>query len=455
MRITTLRVMRFTNRLEAGRQLAATLDRFKTGDVVVLGLPRGGVPVAFEVAKYIGAPLDVILIRKLGAPSQHELAMGAIGEGEVRVLNQVVLESCGVSEQQLDDVEMKERQELDRRVKLYRTVHEPMSLLGKTVVIVDDGIATGSTALAACRVARARGATWIALATPVAPLDWEESMGRAADEYIALYTPEHFGAVGNFYDDFDQVSDEDVLNILRSEPEKIDHATDEDVSIQMEDGETVEGRLTVPLNAKGCVVFVHGSGSSRMSPRNKQVARVLNAAGLATLLFDLLTEEESHSRAHVFDIGLLSHRLVNVTDWLRRRHETQNLSFAYFGASTGAAAALTAAAGDSDIVAVVSRGGRPDLATDDLKWVRCPVLLIVGSKDTEVRWLNEEAAAQLASPHQVSIVQRASHLFEEPGTLDEAAKLARDFLLEKFSERSHHRGQVLAQSTRASIKRSV
>ena len=447
--------MRFTNRIEAGRQLAAKLNRFKTGDVIVLGLPRGGVPVAFEVAKELGAPLDVILIRKLGVPWQHELAMGAIGEDSVRVLNQQVIDSCDVSERQIGDVEVKERQELDRRIKLYRSVHESRGLLGKTVVIVDDGIATGSTALAACRVARARGAIWIALATPVAPLGWEETMGDAADEYVALYTPEFFGAVGSFYDDFDQVSDEDVLGILRSEPEKIERAIDEEVAILLEDGATVEGRLAVPINAKGCVVFVHGSGSSRKSPRNKQVAKVLNSAGIATLLFDLLTEEESNDRKHVFDIGLLSHRLVNVTDWLRRRHETQDLSFAYFGASTGAAAALTAAAGDADIVAVVSRGGRPDLATDDLKWVRCPVLLIVGSKDTEVRWLNEEAAAQLASPHQVSIVQRAGHLFEEPGTLDEAARLARDFFLEKFSERARHRGQVLAQSTREAIKRSI
>ena len=397
----------------------------------------------------------MILIRKLGVPWQHELAMGAIGEGEVRVLNQQVVDSCDVSTEEIAYVEQTEREELDRRVKLYRTVHEPLSLLGKTVVIVDDGVATGSTALAACRVARARGATWIALATPVAPLDWEESMGRAADEYIALYTPEFFGAVGNFYDDFDQVTDEDVLSILKSEPKNIKRSVDEDVSINLEDGATLKGRLTVPMNAKGCVVFVHGSGSSRKSPRNKQVAKVLNSAGLATLLFDLLTEEESTNRDYVFDIGLLSHRLVNVADWLRRRHETQHLNLAYFGASTGAAAALTAAAGDADIVAVVSRGGRPDLATENLKWVRCPVLLIVGSKDVEVRWLNEEAAAQLSGPHQVSIVQRAGHLFEEPGTLDEAARLARDFLLKQFSDRAHHRGQVLAQSTRASIKRSV
>ena len=447
--------MRFTNRLEAGRQLAATLDRFKTGDVVVLGLPRGGVPVAFEVAKEITAPLDVILIRKLGVPWQHELAMGAIGEGEVRVLNQQVVDSCDVSTEEIAYVEQTERKELNRRIELYRAAHEPISLLGKTVIIVDDGVATGSTALAACRVARARGASWIALATPVAPLDWEDSMENAADEFIALYTPEFFGAVGNFYDDFDQVSDEDVLSILKSEPKNIKQTTDEDVSINLEDGATLEGRLTVPMNAQGCVVFVHGSGSSRKSPRNKQVAKVLNSAGLATLLFDLLTEEESNNRSHVFDIGLLSHRLVNVTDWLRRRHETQNLNLAYFGASTGAAAALTAAAGDADIVAVVSRGGRPDLATDNLKWVRCPVLLIVGSKDIEVRWLTEEAAAQLSSPHQVAIVQRAGHLFEEPGTLDEAARLARDFLLKQFSDRAHHRGQVLAQSQRKAIRRNI
>lgn len=440
--------MRFKDRHQAGRILAAQLDRFATGDVVVLGLPRGGVPVAFEVAKEINAPLDVILIRKLGVPWQPELAMGAIGEGNVRVLNESVIESCGITPQQIDEIEAVERKELHRRADLYRTVHKPVSLRGKTVLIVDDGIATGSTALAACRVARARGASWIALAVPVAPSDWEDFMENAADEFIALHAPDYFGAVGNFYDDFGQVSDADVLNILSAKPENAVRLIDKDVSIVLDDGVTVHGRLTVPLQAKGCVVFVHGSGSSRNSPRNIHVATILNAAGMGTLLFDLLSEQESDQRENVFDIELLSRRLVNVTDWLRRRHETQNLEFAYFGASTGAAAALSAAAGDAKIVAVVSRGGRPDLALDDLQWVRCPVLLVVGSRDTEVRMLNEEAAAQLTSPHRVAIVHRASHLFEEPGTLDEAAHIARDFLLEQFAD-AHDR-QSASEKSRVS-----
>ena len=429
--------MRFRNRHEAGRLLARRLDKFAVDDVVVVGLPRGGVPVAYEVAKELGVPLDVILVRKLGAPAQPELAMGAIGESNLCVLNQDVIDACGISQAQIDSTEAKERTELHRREVIYRSVRRAESLRGKTVVVVDDGIATGSTALAACRVARARGASWIVLAVPVAPSGWEDIMANAADEFISLYSPESFDAVGRFYEDFGQVSDEDVLSILKANTEKSVHPIDREVSIVLNDGVIVHGRLTIPPNVSGCVIFVHGSGSSRKSPRNIHVATILNAAGLGTLLFDLLSEEESDQRENIFDIELLSARLFDVTDWIRRRHETRGLPLAYFGASTGAAAALHAAARDTDITAVVSRGGRPDLALEDLPNVTCPVLLIVGSRDVDVRQLNEEAAAQLTSEHHVAIVQRASHLFEEPGTLDEAAHLARDFLVQQFSTQSH------------------
>ena len=425
--------MRFKNRREAGRLLAEHLGQFKRSDVVVLGLPRGGVPVASEVANELAVPLDVLLVRKLGAPQQHELAAGAIGEDDVRVLNQSVIEAYGLSPEQIDKVEERERKELHRRAAMYRAARAPIDLMGKSVLIVDDGIATGSTALAACRVARARGASWIALVVPVAPMDWEESMDRAADEYIALRTPENFDAVGSFYEEFEQVEDDEVLAILRQQHENIVRPVDSDVSIAIDSEITLKGRLIVPLHSVGCVIFVHGSGSSRKSPRNIHVATILNAAGLATLLFDLLTEDESDSRENIFDIGLLTKRLSEVTKWLRMRTETRGLHFDYFGASTGAAAALSAAAHDDSVVAVVSRGGRPDLAMDDLHMVQCPVLLIVGSKDVDVRLLNEEAAAQLTSQHHVAIVQRASHLFEEPGTLDEAAHLARDFFLEQYA----------------------
>jgi len=188
------------------------------------------------------------------------------------------------------------------------------------------------------------------------------------------------------------------------------------------------GRLTVPENASGMVVFAHGSGSSRYSPRNRYVASVLNEAGLGTLLFDLLSVEEELDRANVFDISLLAGRLVEVTRWLRAERGLAHLPVGYFGASTGAGAALWAAAEpDSEIAAVVSRGGRPDLAGPRLAEVVAPTLLIVGGRDDVVLDLNRHAQDLLRCTSRLVVVPGATHLFEEPGTLAEAAVLARDW----------------------------
>jgi dienelactone hydrolase len=195
---------------------------------------------------------------------------------------------------------------------------------------------------------------------------------------------------------------------------------------------TLEGNLSLPEGARGIVLFAHGSGSSRHSSRNRYVARLLNEAKLATLLVDLLTAEEEAvdlRTAHLrFDIGLLAERLVGATDWLTRHPDTRHLRIGYFGASTGAAAALVAAAQRPDAVgAVVSRGGRPDLAGPALPLVRAPTLLIVGGNDVQVIELNRLAFEQLRCEKQLVIVPGATHLFEEPGALDEVARLARDW----------------------------
>jgi dienelactone hydrolase len=197
-------------------------------------------------------------------------------------------------------------------------------------------------------------------------------------------------------------------------------------------GVILEGNLSLPEGARGVVLFAHGSGSSRHSSRNRYVARLLNEAKLATLLVDLLTAEEEAvdlRTAHLrFDIGLLAERLVGATDWLTRHPDTRHLRIGYFGASTGAAAALVAAAQRPDAVgAIVSRGGRPDLAGPALPLVRAPTLLIVGGNDVQVIELNRLAFEQLRCEKQLVIVPGATHLFEEPGALDEVARLARDW----------------------------
>ncbi len=427
----------FVDRRAAGRELAERLRGFADdAAVVVVGLPRGGVPVAEEVARSLAAPLDVIVVRKLGAPGNPELAMGAIGEDDVRVLNQIVIGQMGVTDAEIDQVESRERLELERRAQRFRQGRPRVPLSGRTVVLVDDGVATGSTMRAACAVARAEGANRIVVAVPVAPAGWTDRFERIADQCVSVATPEHFMAVGQWYRNFDQTTDDEVVECLRRNPHvrPTDAAAGRDVAVEIRlDGLVLDGQLTVPPDCMGLVVFVHGSGSSRLSPRNRFVASELNAAGMATLLFDLLTGDEEHDRANVFDIELLVRRLLAVTSWVKHQPDLAELPVAYFGASTGAAAALrAAAAAGSAISAVVSRGGRPDLALEWLAAVRAPTLLIVGSRDTTVLDLNRRAAAHLKCEQSLRIVDGATHLFEEPGTLRAAAELARDWFVEHF-----------------------
>jgi putative phosphoribosyl transferase len=206
--------MVFTDRADAGRQLAACLQDLRGEPVVVLGLPRGGVPVAAEVARALAAPLDVIVVRKLGVPFQPELGLGAVGEDGVRVLNPAVIWDAGVSETDLAAIEARERAEVERRAARYRGGRTRLSLSNRIAVIVDDGIATGSTALAACRIARALGAARVVLAVPVAPVGWEARIGAEADLFVSVATPEGFLAISQFYDDFSQTSDDDVVACL-------------------------------------------------------------------------------------------------------------------------------------------------------------------------------------------------------------------------------------------------
>ena len=434
----------FADRTEAGKLLAGRLDSFAGPDVVVLGLPRGGVPVAFEVAQALGAPLDVIIVRKLGVPFQPELAMGAIGEDGVRVINDEVMGLAELTRGELAAVEEREAAELDRRANMIRRVRPRVGLTGRTALIVEDGIATGSTARAACQVARAHGAARVVLAAPVGPPDTADRFATEADEVILYATPELFRGVGQFYRDFGQTSDEEVLELLTATTSAESHYSrrevggadpplrNEEVSIPT-GPVTLTGYLYVPEDPIGLVVFAHGSGSSRHSSRNRYVASVLNEAGMATLLFDLLTNDEELDRANVFDVDLLADRLSTVAGWAAQQPEVEQLPLGLFGASTGAAAALAAAAApEADIAAVVSRGGRPDLAGPRLGSVRAPTRLIVGSEDSVVLSLNREARQQMRCESDLSIVEGATHLFEEPGTLARAAELARDWFATHF-----------------------
>jgi putative phosphoribosyl transferase len=426
----------FADRVEAATRLLDRVASLRTPDAVVLGLPRGGVPVASVLADGLGLPLDVIVVRKLGLPLQPEVAMGALGEGGARLVDEHLVRRAGVTSAQFAEVERRERVTLERRVEQLRRGRPPRSLDGRTAIVVDDGIATGSTAEAACRVARSLGARRVVVAAPIGPADVAKRV-PSADAVVCLEQPRWFQAVGQGYADFSQTSDEEVILLLdaahrreRGELSRtlaqVRHA---EVAIPHE-GLRLAADLSVPESPTGFVVFAHGSGSSRHSPRNRLVAEALQRAGLGTLLLDLLLVDEERDRANVFDIPLLAERLVSAVAWLTTRHEASGLPVGYFGASTGAGAALWAAAEpEARIGAIVSRGGRPDLAGPRLGAVRAPTLLIVGGDDHVVLDLNREALAQLRCEADLVIVPGATHLFEEPGTLAEAAIHARDWFL--------------------------
>jgi predicted phosphoribosyltransferase/dienelactone hydrolase len=426
----------FRDRRDAGEQLAACLTHLESEHPLVLGLPRGGVPVAALVAARLHAPLDILVVRKLGVPFQPELAMGAIGEEGARVLEPTVIRQAGITTAQIAAVEAKERVEIERRAALYRDGRAPVPISGRVVVIVDDGIATGSTALAAIQVARHRGAARVVLAAPVAAAETARELRSVVDELVCVATPQDFGAVGRFYRDFSQTSDDEVASLLATARTASEHthgsvtrdaanqAVDHDVEV-LSDAVALEGHITIPAHASGIALFAHGSGSSARSPRNRFVADRLHDVGIGTLLFDLLTPREADDRANVFDIELLARRLGGATEWMRELRPGGIDALGYFGASTGAAAALQAAADPTlRIGAVVSRGGRVDLAVEYLDAVTAPTLMIVGGADTEVLQLNRAAARRLRCPNEVVVVPGASHLFEEPGALDAVAGLA-------------------------------
>jgi putative phosphoribosyl transferase len=435
--------MQFLDRRDAGRRLAVELAPFAVERPVIVALPRGGVPVALELARALKAPLEILAVRKLGAPGNPEFGVGAVAEDGTGVLDPRSAGMVGMTQATLDATLARESLELRRRVERYRDGRAAMPVEGRTVIVVDDGLATGLTDLAAVRALRKRGAHRIVVAAPVGSSYAVSMLSEEADRVICLTIPPNLDGVGAWYRDFTPVSDEQVLAILAAAradasaaapPSEAPIPTAQTPMSADADSETLSfdiagvrfaGDLSTPASPSGLVLFAHGSGSSRLSPRNRAVANALNKAGLATVLFDLLDEREASRRELVFDVPLLARRLALVTRWATSHPQLQSLPIGYFGASTGAAAALRAAAElGEQVAAVVSRGGRPDLAGDCLSSVLAPTLLIVGGRDTEVLELNRRAAAQLRCPHDLAVVDGAGHLFEEPGALERVGELA-------------------------------
>lgn len=409
--------------------MARLLERYRDEEeLVVVGIPRGGVPVAAEVARALGAPLDVIVARKLGAPMNPEYGIGAIAEGGARVISEQALARLRIAPWELDRLLARTEEEMATLVEHLRDGRPPLPVQGRTVILVDDGLATGRTAQAAALSLRRRGATRVVLAVPVAAASSAAELSASVDEVVCEQMPEDLWAIGFWYEDFSPTSEAEVARLLD------DGTCVLPVRIEAQSGISLAADLTIPAQADGIVVFAHGSGSSRASPRNRRVAEDLNRAGLATLLLDLLTVAEERERSNVFDVALLGQRLIAAVGAVGDLPQTRSLPVGCFGASTGAAAALIAAAELDQVRAVVSRGGRPDLAGERLADVRAPTLLIVGGEDREVLELNRLVQERLRCVNELAVIPAATHLFEEPGALDSVAQLAIAWFKEHLAE---------------------
>jgi erythromycin esterase-like protein/predicted phosphoribosyltransferase len=424
-------MMKFTDRQHAGSLLAKKLLHFAFREPVIIALPRGGVPVASEIAKELGAPLNVLFVKKIGAPGNPEFAIGALPETGPPLLHHEVIKKLKLDQEEIDHIIASKAKELRAQSKKFRRVCPEISLKARVLILVDDGLATGASMQTAIEAARAQQPSNIIVAVPVASRSAIKKLEAFADEVICLVSSTEFFSVGAYYNDFTQVSDEEALEFLKQGhgSDKV-HIEIRDVSI-MDKTKRLEGEVRVPTNSKGLIIFAHGSGSTHKSPRNQFVGEALNSVGFSTLLFDLLTPSEQVHRANVFDIELLTHRLVVATEWAKKELGDQPIG--YFGASTGAAAAIGAAARAPDrVFAIISRGGRVDMAPKDLSKVQCPTLLIVGGLDSEVIRLNQEAFGQLREARFVTI-PGAGHVFEEPGTLERVAEYAMDWFVQNLN----------------------
>ncbi|MEP6621663.1 MAG: phosphoribosyltransferase family protein [bacterium] len=465
----------FRDRTVAGEALAEALRAIEIEqDVVVLGLARGGVAVARPVADALGTHLDVFVAGKLGVPGIEEVSLGAIAEGTDGVVTDSIAWYIGVPSGVVAQLSARGREEVARRVRLYRHARPLPDVQGRTVILVDDGISTGATLRAAARAIRARHPRRIIAAVPVASSAGASAVRAEVDALVVLATTESQQTVSALYEGFSAVTDAEVLALLgraaiappspilsdvsdriapaipfgpgeRAWPERQQTIPVDGGSLVADFGtrrpDRRRGYLDVTDTTPGLAIIVHGGGSSRNSYRNRYLAGRLRMNGYSTLRLDLLTPDEQERDADDqslrFDAWRLARRLVATCEWARRRGLPGSENTILIGASTGAAAALCAAAFLRErIGAVIARGARVDLASDALGEVLAPVMMIVGDTDREVLQRNRDAIRRLPRGAQLVRIPGAGHTFEEPGALGAAAERTVAWLAELRQSRT-------------------
>ncbi|MFW5419147.1 phosphoribosyltransferase [Nocardiopsis sp. CNT-189] len=403
----------FADRAEAGRGLAERVRPFAVTDPVVLALPRGGVPVGAELARRLGVPLDVLLVRKIGLPGHSEYGVGAIAEDGHACLDHAALARHRIAPDALAPVVEEEREELRRRLRVYRGGRSGPVLTGRDVIVVDDGAATGGTARAALRMVRRRRPARLVLAVPVASPSALQALRAEADETVVLSAPENFQAVGEWYRDFEQLTDAEVTALLAEAVTPGEADTGWTVHIEA-GGVRLDGDLVAPEDpekVRGAAVL--GLGHERHAAQQRAVAAAMRDAGFATLLLDLITPQEWEESQGAPEIGSgeLGARLAEGVRWLRGSTDLAGPRVALFGSGAAAPAALAAAAAiPADVGAVAVLGGRIDMAEEHLPGVRAPTLVLVPGEDSFIRELTEWAVGRMPVPAELRVVPGAEGL---------------------------------------------
>jgi putative phosphoribosyl transferase len=445
----------FRDRADAGRRLARPLARYAADpDVVVVGLARGGVPVAYEVAAGLGVTLAVLAVRRIGVPGMEEVALGAIAEGSRRFVPNAVLQYIGVPLDLVERLTAGERVELDRQASLFRTARAFPDLRGRTVVLVDDGLATGATLRAAVRSVRNAQPKRVVVAVPVASRWAADELRPEVDELIVLFTPLGFELIEPWYRDYRPVTDDAVLSLLagplrrvsmtvRDISERLGRALggptaqprddERPVVIPVADGMAV-GALGMPPwpaasagprrshHVRGLVILAHAAAGGRNNYRERYLAGRLRLSGYATLRLDLATKATQPavdgSTSLGTDVDRLAARLATVCDWAVQAKILGAHRISLIGSGLGGAVALIAAAHrPRGISSVVVRSARVDLAEHALATVQAPVLLIVGGGDRQTLVANAEARRKLSRGARLLPMPHAGQTFDEPGAL--------------------------------------
>jgi len=431
----------FRDRIDAGQRLADALRPYQRGDAVVLGIPRGGVPVAAEVARILGLPLDVVVARKLGAPGQQELAIGAVTANGGLYLNHDLIRDLGVNQAYLDSEVERKRAEARDRERRFRGGRPSPALASRIAIVVDDGLATGATIRAAVQSVRHAGPSKLIVAVPVGAPESCASLRSEVDELVCLWIPDDFMAVGQFYDDFSPTKDDEVERILRAASSHTP-ATDatREVTFRNSRGRRLVGTLLLPhaVERPPVVLFAHGFNSSRRSSRNLMIAERLVTSGIAAFLIDFTGHGDSEGDIHDATVEQMTDDLRSAIDYISTETAVDAEYIGLSGSSSGGIVSILEAAHDERVHVLVLRSVPAGDLFEPAARIRATTLVIAGEADIPIVEEDRALAEVIAGPHRFEVIPHAGHLFEGPGEMERVSDLSVDWFV------SHLRAHVQA-----------